>query len=95
MASLPIWHHPVVRSVVLALSPQLPQFGRDDAGEGSDSRPYDGVSLGALLMLQNWTSDAGHTCAQPTTHGGWTKLISRSKVSGNISTGLWILKVTP
>jgi hypothetical protein len=32
VASFPIRHYPVVCSVVPALSPDLPQLGRDDAG---------------------------------------------------------------
>jgi hypothetical protein len=49
MASLPILHHPVVRPVVSALSPGLPQSRRDDVGTGAHSRPYYGVLLGTGL----------------------------------------------
>lgn len=58
MASFSIEHYLVVRPVVPALSPELPQLERDDAGEGSDGKPHNGVSRSFRLMLPNWTSDA-------------------------------------
>jgi len=44
--------------MVLALSAQLSKLGRNDVGEGSDGGPYDGVSMGALLMPLKWINDA-------------------------------------
>jgi hypothetical protein len=38
-----------VCQVVLAVPPQLPPPGRDDAGEGANGGPYDGVPLGSSL----------------------------------------------
>ena len=52
VASLPIRHHCVVCPVVSALSPELPQFVGDDAGEGTHGGPFDGVPLGASLCLR-------------------------------------------
>ncbi len=69
MASLPIRHHPAVCTVVSALSALVSQSGGDDDGEGTDGGPFDGVPLGAFLMLLNWTSVAGLTCVPPMTHG--------------------------
>ncbi len=39
----------------------------------TDLRPYNGVSLGALLMLLNWTSDAERTIDRLTILAVWTK----------------------
>ena len=58
VASLPPRNHLAVRPMVLALSAQLSKLGRNDVGEGSDGGPYDGVSMGALLMPLNWINDA-------------------------------------
>ena len=49
MASLSILNHPVVCAVVSALSLELSQLGRDDAGTGADSRPHDCLPMGPDL----------------------------------------------
>ena len=49
VASFPIRDHSLVCPVVPAVPTQLPQLGRDDAGEGTNGRPYDGVSVGPSI----------------------------------------------
>ncbi len=44
-------------AVVPALPTQLLQPGRNDAGARVNCRPYDGASLGPLLMPPNWIND--------------------------------------
>ncbi len=76
--------------VVSALSLELPQRVRDDAGEGSDGRPDDGVPLGAFLLPPNWINDAELISNPRTIHGALTKPILKSRASGNISIGVLI-----
>jgi len=77
MASLSRRNHPVVYGGTCG-TPQLPKPGRNDVGAGLsvDSRR---CIVGFRLMPLNWISDAESTSDQPTTHGGWMRLILKSR----------------